>query len=78
MTKTYTTLDELVQREITDAINGVEENFDLDGFVNALRDADLIVWNDEAHGFELITDEDGTTPGFWTLLAQFDAEALAE
>ena len=74
MTATYSTLADLIEREILDALNGVEPNFDTDGFVQELRDQDLIVWT--GAGFQLIVDEDGMTPGFGALVARFDGEAI--
>lgn len=75
MSTTYATLKDLIDREITPALDGVEPNFNTEDFVKALRDADLIVWHDIRQGFELISDEGGNTPGFWELVEQFDTEA---
>lgn len=79
MTATYTTLSDLTEREITPALfdgtESVEPNFDVDGFVAALRERDLIVWDESGQGFQLVTDEDGETPGFWDLVQDFDIAA---
>ena len=69
MSTTYTTLGELVEREIAPALDGT---FDIDGFVDELRDRDLIVYN--GRGFELVTDEEGNTPEFWDIAAKYDTE----
>lgn len=74
MTTTYTTIADLIEREITPALDGVEPNFDVDGFAQALRDRDLITWN--GTGFVLVTNEDGETPGFQDLVAEFDQAAM--
>lgn len=78
MTATYTTLSDLIEREITPALfdgtESVEPNFDIDGFVAVLRERDLIVWDDAGQGFQLVT-EDGETPGFWDLVQDFDGAA---
>ena len=72
-TRTYTTLADLRDQEIVDAINGVEENFDIDGFIAELRERDLIIWT--GTGFALVIDECGNTPGFWEIVEEFDALA---
>lgn len=81
MTATYSTIRDLIDQEIAGALDGVEDNFDLDGFVQALKDCDLIVWHDayrlDQQGYQLVTDEDGETPGFWELVERFDGEAVA-
>lgn len=69
MSKTYTTLAELIDREIAPAL---DDTFDIDGFVTELRDRDLIVYT--GRGFELVTDEDGNTPDFWDIAAKYDTE----
>ena len=74
MTTTYTTIADLIEREITPALDGVEPNFDVDGFAQALRDRDLITWN--GTGFVLVTNEDGETPGFSGMVAKFDQAAM--
>ena len=74
MSETYITLADLIEREITPALDEVEPNFDVDGFVQALRDRELINWT--GCGFALVTDEDGTTTGFWDLVSEFDAAAM--
>lgn len=81
MSATYTTLSDLIEREIAPALfdgtESVEPNFDIDGFAATLRDRDLIVWDESGQGFQLVTDEDGETPGFWELVEEFDAAAAA-
>ena len=72
-TRTYTTLDDLYTHEIADALNGVEENFDTDGFLHELRERDLIIWT--GTGFALVIDDEGNTPGFWELVEDFDRQA---
>lgn len=73
MTRTYTTLADLVDQEIAPAFGEYGNDYDLDGFVRALRDADVIIY--VQHGFQLVTDDDGQTPGFWELAATFDTSA---
>lgn len=81
-TRTYTTLSDLVDREIRDALDGVKDSFDLDGFVDDLRDRDLIVWDDaydadddayrlDRQGFQLVADEDT----FWAIMDEWDRKA---
>lgn len=77
MTATYTTLADLVGQEIVLALNGVEPGFDTDALVQAMRDADMIVYvthegASQDNGFQLVTDEDGQIPGFWELVEKFD------
>ena len=71
----YTTLADLIEREITPALAGVEPNFDIWGFSQALRDRELIDWT--GNGFALVTDGYGATAGFWDLVSEFDAAAKA-
>lgn len=71
---TYTTIQDLTDQAIVPALEGVEPNFDVVSFVQTLRDRDLVVWT--GSGFELILDEDGVTPGFADLVAEFDAAAM--
>ena len=83
MSKIYTTLADLIDREIVPALDGVEPIFDVDGFTQALRDADLIVYVThegaaQRDGFQLVTDDDNQTPRFWDMVAKFDAEAQAK
>ncbi len=79
MSETYTTLADLIEREITPALfdgtESVEPNFDVDGFVQALQDRELIVFHG-GQGFVLVTDDSGETPGFWDLVADFDQAAM--
>lgn len=87
----YTTLSDFIGQEISPALDGVTEGFDVDGFVAALRDAGRIIF-DEAiqedgtirldwQGFrwsdEAIADqEDGVDDVFGTLVERFDGEAI--
>lgn len=71
---TYTTIQDLTDQAIVPALEGVEPNFDVVSFVQTLRDRNLVVWT--GSGFELILDEDGVTPGFADLVAEFDAAAM--
>ena len=88
---TYITLQDFIDQEIWPALDGVEEGFDIDGFVGALRDAGRIIF-DEAEqedgtirldhqcfrwSDEAIADqEDGVDEIFWTLFVAADWEEL--
>ena len=74
MSATYTTLADLVEQEITPALNGVEPNFDTAGFIETLIDLGLIEYVQDQHGFQLYTD-DGLTPAFSELVTEFDLAA---
>jgi hypothetical protein len=73
MSTTYTTLNDLVDREIVPALDGVEDSFDVDMLVKILRDQNAIRWT--GIGFELVTDEEGNTPGFWAYVQAVDLYA---
>lgn len=71
MSKVYTTKDELIQQEIVPALNGVEENFDLDAFVLALDEGGFIVhWASlqSEIGWSLEIPEET----FWDLVQDYD------
>jgi len=76
----HATLNELVEREIVPALDGVGPAFDVDGFVQALRDRGLVVYVThpgaaQRDGFRLTVDDEGQTPGFWGLVERFDTDA---
>ena len=76
-TKHFSSRDEFIQQYLTDALNGVENNFDFEGFADALIDADLLVWDGGHFAFEDASEgEDFDT--FWALVEKFDAAAMAD
>ena len=75
--RVYTTLKDLVEREVIEALGDFGDDYDIAGFVAALRRLDLIVWVPERQGFTLILDDDGLQPAFQWLLPQFDLVAAA-
>ena len=74
---TYTTLADLIDREIRPALDGVEETFDLDGFVKDLRGAGHIRYEvEEGHADgRYVLDIDEAT--FWKLVQKWDTKAFA-
>lgn len=79
-TRIHATLKDLIEQEITPAITAGEEvgeDFDLDGFVDKLREEELIRYvrfekAAQRDGYELVKDERGETPGFWEYVQEFD------
>lgn len=75
-TTTTTTFSSMtdVTNMLADALNGVEENFDIDAFASQIT-----VWE---NGRLIIrpeytdTDTDEGTAAFWTLVEQYDEAAL--
>ncbi|MBA3019641.1 hypothetical protein [Propionicimonas sp.] len=71
----YTTLADLVDQEIIGAFVEYGTDYDIDGLVQALRDADHITYINtvplDQQGFQLSIDSDT----FWALAAKFDRAA---
>ena len=84
----YTTLDDFVQQEIAECVADMGEGFDRDAFVDALREAGHIIWEDgynesdnnfylDRQGFRWSDQmiEEAQHEGsktFWTLAESFD------
>lgn len=60
MTDTYSTLDDLIEHEILPQLRsgGFHPDFDVAGFVQALRDRGTIEWDDDEQGFVLYPYDD--------------------
>ena len=74
----YRTMTDLMDQEIVAALNGVNPAFDIAAFVDELLDTEMIVYRTfqgaaQYDGFELVTDEEGSTPGFWELVEKHDS-----
>lgn len=57
----YSSLDDLVAHEVAPALVGT--GIDAARVGRVLRDRDLIVWRPDHPGLELVTDDEGLTPG---------------
>lgn len=68
---THTTIADLIAREITPALDDVSPGFDTSKLVSELEKAGLIEC--VPGGFRLVT-----SPDFWTLVQQIDAETAPE
>ena len=72
MTKTYTTIADLVAYEIIPALGDAAADFDIDGIVDDLQARDLIVYvhtgNLSRDGFQLVADE----AAFWDVVSAHD------
>ena len=83
MSTIHTTLADFIDQEIVPAIEGVEDDFDVQGFAKALQDAGLIEYvtfpgGAQRDGFRWVGAlDDVTDPLFWGLVEQFDAAAVA-
>ena len=73
-TRYFSTTRDFIHYYLTDALNGVEENFDYEAFTDALIDAGLLVWDGTHYGID--DDPQSDHQEFWALVAKFDAAAL--
>ncbi len=74
MTDTYSTLADLIEHEITPQLRtgGFRPDFDVAGFVQALRDHGVIMWDDDEQGFALYAYDDE----YSKLLIDWDEKAV--
>ena len=77
MTKTYATLVDFINVEITPALDNVEENFNMDRFIERLRDADLLIYDAGFHWNPNLAPED-VLEAFWGMVEAEDARAINE
>lgn len=75
----HTTLQDLIDQELVDALNGASHLFDMVAFVEALRDEELIEFDEARQAFYLIPESDDPLDDawrhFWGLVQDFDIEA---
>ena len=72
----YVTLGDIVDQEVAGALDGVDPGFDLDGFVDALKERQLIVFDEDVQVFRIVNDDENGNPAFWALVEEFDARAM--